>query len=157
MALEYEPYDDLEFEVVVMSGLPGSGKDYYIKNVLDLPSLSIDDIRREFKLSPTNKKDNGQAIQLTKERAKEFLRAKKSFVFNATNITKSLRGKWISLFLEYRARVRIIYLEVPYKTLLSQNHNREYQVPESVIESLLSKLEIPSYDEAHEIEFVVEE
>ena len=87
-------------------------------------------------------------IQLGKEKAKEFLRARTPFVFNATNITSEMRSKWISLFVEYGARVRLIYLEVPYATLLKQNHNRNYKVPEAVIQKMISKLEIPTPQEA---------
>lgn len=153
--LGYVPFDDLEFEVVVLSALPGTGKDYYAANNLGLPVLSLDDIRRENKISPIDKRGNGRVIQMGKEKAKEYLRRKESFVYNATNITKDMRDKWISLFLSYNARVRIVYLEVPYDTLKKQNMDREYPIHEDVIESLLQKLEIPSYDEAHEIEYVL--
>ncbi|WNJ19849.1 AAA family ATPase [Pontibacter sp. G13] len=155
-APDYEPFDDLKFEVTVMCALPGSGKDTYIQRHLDLPMLSIDAVRREHKLDPTDKKENGRAIQLTKEQAKIWMRARQSFVFNATNITASMRGRWISLFTDYGARVRIIYLEVPYRQLLSQNRSRSYQVPVKAIDSLIGKLEIPHPKEAHEILFVVE-
>ena len=153
---DYVPFEDRKFDVVVMSGLPGTGKDTFIKKQLDLPILSLDDIRRAHQISPTDKKKNGQVIQLAKEQAKVYMRKRTSFVFNATNITKDVRGKWIQLFLEYGAKVKIIYLEVPYRQLIRQNRNREYQVPEMVMERLIRKLEIPSYREAHEVEYVVE-
>ena len=154
-APDYIPFDDLKLDVVVMCALPGSGKDTYIQKNLDLPILSLDDIRREHKIDPTDKKKNGQVIQLGKEQAKVFLRARKSFVFNATNITAEMRGKWISLFVDYGARVRIVYLEVPYKQLMQQNGNRRHKVPEAVIVNMISKLEIPGVIEAHEVEFLV--
>ncbi len=135
---EYVPFEDLKFEVVMIAGLPGTGKDTYIRKNIHLPVLSLDDIRREHKISPTDKKRNGQVIQLGKEKAKEFMRDRRSFVFNGTNITKEMRGNWISLFTDYGGRVRIVYLEVPYKTLLAQNHLRDYKVPEDVIDNLVS-------------------
>ena len=73
-----------------------------------------------------------------------------SFVFNATNLTRELRGKWTQLFANYRARIHITYLEVPWPQLLAQNKQRAHAVPEDVIRHLLGKLEIPGYDEAHE-------
>ena len=152
---DYEPFDDLKFDVYVMCALPGSGKDTYIKKNLDFPVLSLDDIRREHKIDPTDKKKNGQVIQFGKEKAKEFMRVRKSFVFNATNITSDMRSKWISLFTEYGSRVKIVYIEVPFKQLLSQNHNRDYKVPPAAIDRMISKLEIPGFSEAHEIEIVV--
>lgn len=155
IARNYEPYDDRKFTVNVMCALPGTGKDTYIGKNFDLPVLSLDDIRRENKILPTDRKGNGRVIQEAKEKARAFMRARQSFVFNATNISRDMRGKWISLFLEYGARVRIIYLEVPYGKLISQNRNREHMVPENVLEQLLGKLELPGYTEAHEIAWQV--
>jgi len=154
--VDYLPFDDLICTVTVMCALPGSGKDTYIKKNLDQPILSLDDIRREHKISPKDKRGNGQVIQLAKEKAKEFLRAKTSFVFNATNITKDMRSRWIGLFTDYNAKVKIIYIEVPYKTLLKQNSDREHKVPENVIDKLIGKLEMPDFKEAHEVEYIIE-
>ncbi|MBX7227031.1 MAG: AAA family ATPase [Chitinophagales bacterium] len=156
VAPDYNPYDDLKCTVTVMCALPGSGKDTYIRERLKgLPVLSLDEIRRVLKIEPTNKKGNGQIIQMGKEKAKEFLRAKTDFVFNATNVTTDMRGKWISLFIDYGARVRIVYIEVPYKKLITQNHHREYKVPQQVVDRLIDKLEIPSFREAHEVVYMI--
>ena len=58
-----------------------------------------------------------------------------------------LRGKWTQLFADYRARIHITYLEVPWLQLLQQNKQRAHAVPEDV------KLELPGYDEAHEVAY----
>lgn len=150
-APDYEPYDDLKMTVYVMCALPGTGKDTFIQNNFDLPVLSLDNIRRAHKIDPRDKKGNGQIIQLAKEQARVYLRAKTSFVYNATNITRDMRSRWISLFAEYGARVKIIYLEVPYSTLLKQNHNREHKVPENVLERMINRLEVPTFKEAHTV------
>lgn len=155
-SVEYVPFDDKQFTVYVLCGLPGAGKDTYIKNNLrDLPVVSIDDIRRANKIKHNDSKGNGQAIQLAHEEARKYMRKKESFIWNATNITKDLRSKITSLFLEYGAKIKMIYLEVPYKTLIKQNNNREYPIPNDAIEKLITKVELPSYKEAHEIEFIV--
>ncbi len=156
-APDYKPFDDLICTVTMLSALPGSGKDTYLKKHLDLPVLSLDDIRRSLKIKPTDKKGNGRVIQAAKEQAKVFLRAKQDFVFNATNITAEMRGKWIGLFTDYKARVKIVYIEVPYATLIKQNRNREHVVPLSIVEKMIDKLEIPTVKEAHDVEFVVKE
>lgn len=154
--VEFEPFDDKKFDVYVMSALPGSGKDTYIKKEFNMPTLSLDDIRREWSVDPTDKKLNGKVIQEGKERAKQFMRERTSFVYNATNITRDMRNKWISLFMEYGAKVHVIYIEVPYKQLKSQNKEREHSVPEEVIDKLIGKLEIPNYTEAHNIQFIID-
>ena len=91
------------------------------------------------------------------EKAKEFLRARQDFVYNATNISSQMRSRWIDLFVSYGARVKIVYVEVPFQKLLSQNKNREYMVPEMAISKMMAKWEIPSFKEAHELVFEVDE
>lgn len=150
---DYVPFDDLKFEVIMMSALPGSGKDTYIQKHLDLPVLSLDDIRRKRNISPKDKKGNGQVIQIAKETAKKFMRKQESFIFNATNLTKDMRNKWIALFNDYHAKITIIYIEVPYQQLIAQNHNRDHKVPEKAVEKMIRKLEIPTLDEAHSVHF----
>jgi predicted kinase len=155
---KYIPYDDRPFCVYLLSALPGTGKDHYSSiHFDDLPILSLDAIRRTHKIKPTDKKGNGRVIQMAKEKARVYMRQKRSFIFNATNTTRDIRSRWISLFLDYNAKIKIIYLEVPYQTLLRQNRDRDYSVPIDVITRLLKRLDIPLADEAHEIEYVTRE
>ena len=150
--LEYSPFNETKFGVMMMSALPGSGKDTYIaKNLKDWGVVSLDDIRIELGVKPTDKSGNGRVIQLAKERAKEFMRKKQNFVWNATNITSQLRKQLIDLFISYGGYVTIVYVEVPYKKLLKQNGDREAQVPSSVIDKMIGKLEPPVREEAHEL------
>lgn len=153
---DYKPYDDLKGEVVVLSGLPGMGKDTYQKNNLaDYPVVSLDDIRRKNKLKPDDSSATGWAVQEAKEQCKVYLRKGQPFVWNATNITQQLRRQWIDLFVSYKARVKIVYIEVPYKQWVQQNSNREFPVPNQVLFRLLNKLEVPLQYEAHEVQYVV--
>lgn len=154
----YEPYDETKFEVHMLSGIAGSGKDTFIKDELSkLPVISLDNIRREFKIGPTSKKGNGKVFQAAKERCKVLMRDHKHFIFNATNITKNMRGNWISLFESYGGKVIIHYIEASYSTLLNQNKGREYKVPEDVIDNMISKLEIPTLDEAYDVKYNIQE
>jgi predicted kinase len=155
--LDYEPFDETKFEVVMMSAIPGSGKDTYIaKHFGNWPVVSLDAIRTELKVKPTDKSGNGRVVQLGTERAKEFMRKKENFVWNATNITAQLRRKLIDLFMSYGGKVKIVYVEVPYKTLIKQNHNREAKVPLDVVDRMIAKLEPPLAEEAHEILIITE-
>ena len=144
----YDPFKGNDFEVVLMSALPGSGKDTYINsNYKDLPVVSLDEIRRTHQIAPTDKSGNGRVIQMAKEAAKTYLRKKTSFVWNATNITHQLRTQLISLFDDYGARVRIVYIEVPYTELLLRNQKRVHQLPVNVLEKMVSKFEPPTLSE----------
>lgn len=151
---DYEAFDDTVCEAILMSGLPGSGKDYFIgENFPHLPVVSLDDIRRELKISPTDKQ--GAVISLGKERAKEFLRRKQSFIWNATNISKQMRELSINLFANYNVRVRIAYLETTEANLFRQNQERDDVVPANVLSGMLERWEVPDLTEAHRVDYMV--
>jgi predicted kinase len=53
------------------------------------------------------------------------------------------------LFAEYSARIEIVYVEPALSVILDQNKRRKRKVPEDVIVGLASKLEPPTWTEAH--------
>jgi len=153
---DYVPFEQRQTPVILMSGLPGAGKDTYVQQHYgDLPVISLDDIRQEMKIKPTDKSGNGTVIQAAKEQAREYLRNRQTFVWNATNITRQMREQLISLFTTYNAAVTIVYVEVPAAKLLQQNRQREAIVPLPAMERLIAKLEVPSVIEAHAVELKV--
>ena len=97
----------------------------------------------------------GRIVQEAKETARKYLRAKQPFVWNATNLSSSMRKPLIDMFTDYDARIKIIYLEVPYNKLVEQNKNREFPIPEKVLDKMISKWEIPQLWEAHSVEYVI--
>lgn len=150
---EQELYDDTWGEVILMCGLPGTGKDTWIqRNLPNLPVVSLDDIRRRMDISPTE--NQGVVVQAAKEKAREYLRAKQPFVWNATDITPMLRGKQVRLFEQYHASVRIVYLETGWQENMRRNADRKYAVPENVIEHMLDNLIPPERSEAHRVEWI---
>jgi len=154
--VDYVPFDYFKCEVIMMSGLPGMGKDHYIQSLdKDIPVVSLDAIRRKHKISPTDKSGNGWVVQTAKEEARIYLRKGQDFVWNATNITQQMRRQLIDLFVSYGAKVKIVYVEKPYEQWRNQNRNREYPLPDNVLDKLLSKLEIPQLTEAFEVEYIV--
>jgi predicted kinase len=151
---DYIPFEDTVAEVILMSGLPGAGKDTFIKkHYVDWPVISLDNMRMERGISPTDKTGNGQIIQDAKEQARVYLRRQKSFIWNATNTTSQMRMQLTDLFNTYKAKVSIVYVEVPYQHLHSQNKNREAMVPAIVLDKLTHKLEVPALWEAHEVNY----
>ena len=135
-----------------MSGLPGPGKDTWIREHYEhLPMISLDEIRKELKISTTD--NQGRVIVEARDRAKEFLRKKQSFVWNATNITQLTRQKSVSLFTNYGASVKIVYLETALEEELRRNSSRGDVVPENAIMEMLKKLTPPDRYEAHKVEW----
>lgn len=146
-----ELFDDTWGEVIVMSGLPGTGKDTYInKHWPDLPVVSLDDLRVKYRVSPTD--NQGHIVQMAKEQAKSHLRVHQPFIWNATNLTNS-RQNIIQLFESYRARVRIVYLETTVEEQIRRNNNRDAVVPQQVIDDMLAKIVPPERGEATRVEW----
>jgi predicted kinase len=143
-------------EVVLMSGLPGAGKDHQVRSAFaDWPVISLDELRDEMEVSPEGRQ--GAVVNEARERAREMLRAGRSFVWNATSLSRPLRAQALSLFLAYQARVRIVYVEAPPEVLFRQNRRRAKRVPEKVIERMLDRWEVPDRTEAHQVEHLVRE
>ena len=152
----YVPYEAPICEVTLLSGLPGMGKDFYIRRYChDLPVVSLDGIRHIHKIRPDDKSATGWVAQHAKEQARVHLRARQDFVWNATNITRQMRSQLIALFADYGARVKVVYIEKPYKIWQAQNREREHAVPATVLNKLLLKLEVPVKSEAHEVVYCV--
>ena len=102
--LEYAPHFPDTHTVYILQGLPGSGKDYYYrKHLSNFPVISLDDLRTSAAAGDIEK---NQIYAVAKEQARQHLAAKQSFVFNATNLTRSLRLKWMNLFYQYGATDR---------------------------------------------------
>lgn len=147
-------YDTTEFEVVMMAGLPLSGKDTYVeKNFNSMPVVCLDNIREEFHISPS--RGSKRAVQIGKERAKEYLRKKQTFVWNATNLNRDNRNKLYDLFTSYGAAVRVIYLETAYKELLLRNEIRDRRVPVNVINHMIDGLDMIEPFEAWQVDYAV--
>lgn len=145
-------FDDTWGEVILLSGLPGTGKDTWIQsNLPDMPMISPDAIRRAHKIAPTD--EQGYVAGIAREQAKQYLRTHQSFVWNATDITAQMRRSLVSLFETYHARVRIIYLETEWNTLLRRNNTRADTVPAAAIRKMLGKLTLPEAYEATHVEW----
>jgi predicted kinase len=150
---DYAAYDETEFEVVLMSGLPAAGKDTWIQqHRADQPVIALDALRKQLKIAAED--DQGPVIAAAKEQARTWMRKKQAFVWNATNITRMMRKQLIDLFLSYGARVHIVYIDAPFNAILQRNRDRPNSVPEHVIYKMLNKLEVPDITESHHVEWI---
>jgi len=151
----YAAHDDTRCELVLMCGLPGAGKDHWIARNLDLPVVSLDALRAQHDRSGTG--DQGVVIQAAREQAREHLRRGQSFVWNATNLSRELRGRTIDLAAAYNARVRVVFIDTAYQRLLRQNREREAAVPLAAIQRMARLWEPPDPCEAHRVDWVVQD
>jgi len=143
-------HDDTACEVILMSGLPASGKDTYLATQ-QLPVISLDALRDQLDADF----GDAQVIAEARDQARTYLRAGTSFAWNATNLTPSLRGQLIELFRAYRARVRIVYCETTAADQRARNRARRDPVPAAVIERMLGRWTVPDATECHDLTFLL--
>lgn len=150
---EAAAYDDRWGEVILMCGLPGTGKTSWLReHHPELPVISLDAIRAE--IGAKKPTDRGRVIQLAHARAKEHLRAHRPFAWDATSLTPELRARNVALFESYGAAVRIVYLETEWRENLRRNAERTVAVPEAVINDMLGKLVPPERGEARRVDWI---
>lgn len=139
-------------QVVLMSGLPASGKDTYVRSHLGhLPQISLDALREDLEVRPDE--GQGAVINAARERARELLRRGQGFVWNATNLTSALRDRTLSLCYDYGASVSIVYCEASLGEIERRNNERHRPVPPRALERMLSLWEPPDRIEAHQVTY----
>ncbi len=149
-AADYPAFEDFCCTAYVMSGLPGAGKDRWVgQNPPHLPMVSLDTIRTETGVS--SRGNQGQVIQA----AYEQVWARQDFIWNGINVTRQNRARLTRVLRDYKARIHMVYIEVPPSVGRQQNKRRSRVVPEAVIAGLARKLEPPTLSEAHEVTLVV--
>ena len=147
-----ELYDDTWGEIILMSGLPGTGKDTWIREHCgEYPVVSLDDLRKQMKIAPTD--TQGAVVNAARNLAKGYLREKVPFVWNATCLTPMIREKQVKLFTDYYASVRIIFLETEWEEQLRRNRERKEAVPDMVIRDMMRNMVLPERFEAHVVEW----
>lgn len=144
----FTPQEPAGSRVVLMSGLPGSGKDTAIgRHYGDLPVISLDAIRKRMGIDPGDAQ--GAVLQAGLEQARRHLRKAEDFVWNSTGLTKLTRGKICRLVLDYDGSIEAVSLDVPLDIVRRRNREREASVPEAVIRELERKREPVTVSEAH--------
>ncbi|MDB0572939.1 AAA family ATPase [Ralstonia solanacearum] len=140
--------------VIVMSGLPASGKNTWVDaHHPELPVVSFDDARDELGLR--HGKNEGMVAHLAVDRAKALLRAQQPFIWNATHLSERMRQKTLDLLFAYHAQVEIAYLEQPRAELLRRNTKRDTSLSNKALASMLHRWSVPLPTEAHHVRYVV--
>lgn len=156
--MEYPPmydYDFTEFNVVIMCGLPGAGKDTFIKQHYSelLPIICRDDIRKEIGLKGEkpmgNKKEESKVTKISEDRIKKYCKDKVSFIINNTSLRKQHRENLINLIKPYNPNIIIVYIEAP--TISDNLKRRNGQINENVILNMQKTMDFPKITESHDL------
>lgn len=149
----HDAFDDCRAELVLLSGLPASGKDHLARTrFAGLPVVSLDALRAELDVDPED--PQGPVVAAARERARAHLRAGESFVWNATGLSRDQRRPVLALAAGYRARIRAVVCEASPDTLRRRNAQRRRPVPAAAIERMLGRWQPPDATEAHRVDVV---
>jgi predicted kinase len=141
---------------VVMCGLPGSGKNTWIEKNWSGPIIELDAIRKKHKIKWDDKDAQGFVAQEAKEELRVCMRKKQDVLWNGTNMTAQQRATVIDIAREYRAKIKIVYVDCSVPEAIKRNKGREEgkQVKSSVIEKYSRKMELPDLTECHVLEVI---
>ncbi|MBB1594435.1 AAA family ATPase [Achromobacter sp. UMC46] len=151
---DYPLFQEPGSQVIVMSGLPASGKNTWVsRHHPELPVISFDDAREELGLR--HGKNEGMVAHLAIDRARELLRCKAPFVWNATHLSELMRKKTLDLLYSYHAQVELVYLEQPRAELLRRNTRRDTSLSNKTLTGMLHRWDLPLPTEAHRVTYAV--
>lgn len=141
-------------QVIVLSGLPASGKNTWVdRHAAGLPVVSFDDAKTELGLK--HGENDGMAAHHAVDKAKALLRRHAPFVWNATHLSEQMRNKTLDLLYAYDAQVQLVYLEVPHATLFQRNRLRDTTLSQQALARMLHRWELPLPWEAHKVDHVI--
>ncbi|KGH30505.1 AAA family ATPase [Comamonas testosteroni] len=153
---DYALHEEPGSRVIVMCGLPASGKNHWVaQHHPGLPVVSFDDACTELGLR--HGENEGAAAHHAVDKAKSLLRSKAAFVWNATHLSRQMRGKTLDLCLAYGAQVELVHLEASRSTLLARNSKRDTTLGNAALLGMLHRWEVPLPTEAHGLQLLVNE
>jgi predicted kinase len=141
---------------VIMCGLPSSGKNTWVEKNWDGGTIELDRIRKKHKIKWDDKDAQGFVYQEAKEELKEYMRRKQDVLWNATNMTQLQRTTIADIALQYKAKIKIVYVDCSVQEAIRRNYKREEekQVKKEVITRYSRKMELPDLTECHMLQVI---
>ena len=149
-------------EVIVLTGLPCSGKSTYRNELEGYEVLSWDDTMLEMtegetygdKFKVANDKDIRKVMR---EKKLQWIKERKNVIIDMTNMSRKSRRKALAEFPSCYKRKSVVFL-VDLETLDKRNEIRKAEgkyIPEDVFERMVKQFYPPLYDEFEEIEWIL--
>lgn len=136
--------------LVMMVGLPASGKSTYAKQLAEkMPAtvFSSDELREEMFGDVDNQKNNQKLFQELHKRIKECLKSGNNAIYDATNISSKRRRGFLSELKNIDCIKKCVIMATSYEQCLENNRNRDRVVPEWVVKRMYMKWQTPHWFE----------
>lgn len=133
--------------IVVLSGLPGSGKSTWLKEQ-GLTALSSDAARSLLTDDITNQNVNRLVFSTLRQLCTARLAAGAEVTYiDSTALTPWERRCWIRFAELHDCAIECVYFDVPLEVCKSRNTGRERIVPDEAMDRMAAKLVPPSESE----------
>jgi predicted kinase len=130
--------------IVVLVGLPGSGKSTYLKRI-GAAGLSSDEIRRLLADDATDQTINDRVFETLRYLLRQRLALGRPVTYiDATNLTPQERLPYIAIGADYFCQVEALYFDVPIEVCRERNAGRARVVPEEALDKMQEKLVPPA-------------
>jgi len=133
--------------IVVLVGLPGSGKTAYLERI-GAPALSSDAIRGLVSDDPTNQSIHRRVFATLRYLLRQRLELRRPVTYiDATNLTPGERRAYIRMGELNGCDVEAVFFDVPVEVCLERNRRRERVVPDEAVLKMAAKLRPPAVEE----------
>lgn len=140
-------------KLVVLSGVPGSGKSYFSKCVKEIKGthvyvVSSDSLRKEMLGNQRNLSKEEVVWDIFYNLPKVYALDPEAFVIlDATHTTSALRLKIQKDLAPHFDEIYLVLFHIPVDVARKQNKERENPVPDYVMDSFFESFEMPNEEE----------
>lgn len=133
--------------IVVLVGLPGSGKSTYLER-RGIKPLSSDAVRQLLADDATDQTIHARVFQCLRYLLRQRLAIGRPVTYvDATHLTPAERRPYLKIAGRYGCAVEVLYFDVPLDVCLARNRSRSRVVPEEAVRAMAAKLVPPSVEE----------
>lgn len=137
--------------LIILVGLPGSGKSTYAKSIMDpegqLQYCSSDKVREELYGDQNIQGDPNKVFRVLHNKVKNQLDRGYDVIYDATNVTRKNRRSIIQEVKKYCDEIEAHIIWAPVDQCISRDRDRKRSVGEDVIRKFLHRWQSPFYDE----------